>query len=209
MFDVNAETGVMKVYGPIGAFEDGISAVDFMEGLEKMGGRDVTIKLQSEGGDVFDGLSIYNQLNEYQGKVTVSVDSLSASIASVLMMAADEIIASSNAHVMVHSAWAVGAGNADAFRGMAEVLDSIDEQIASIYAQRTRTKPGKWLDIMGKDNYFDAATSMELGLIDGIVTGKAANRAAASVKRPEPVRTALAARSMARDLHLRLKGVRK
>ena len=213
MFDVNTEDGTIRAYGLIGAFEDGITAVDFLAALDEMGGRDLTIHLQSEGGDVFDGLSIYNQIDNYPGQVKVVVDSLSASIASVLMMAADEIQANANAHVMVHNAWAMAVGNAEAFRGVADVLDSLDGQIASIYSGRTGIDAQNWLGIMGKDTYFDAGKALEMGLIDGVY-GKTAKKASkAAAMRPKPRLAALDAGARARALRLSLTravaGIRK
>lgn len=182
MFDFNTDTGLIRAYGVIGDFVDGISETDFMEALDAMGGRDVTIQLNSEGGVVSSGLSIHNQLQFYDGHVTVEVDAQAASIASVLMLGADEINASANANIMVHRVWAVATGNAGDFRNTAEVMEKLDMDVAGVYAQRTGKNPEYWFDKMsrngGDGTYFAAADALEEGLIDGIRAGKKSKKKA-------------------------------
>ena len=83
MFDYDVNKGTIRAYGVIGPFEDGISETDFMQALDAFGGDDIALHLQSEGGSVTSGLSIYNQIANYSGKITVIIDALAASIASV------------------------------------------------------------------------------------------------------------------------------
>mgnify|MGYP001820229117 CR=1 FL=1 len=82
MFEVDAKNKTIHAYGEVGVPGDGFVEEDFVSGLAQMGGSDVTIYLQSPGGDVFGGLSIYNQLDRYPGQITIVVDSMAASIAS-------------------------------------------------------------------------------------------------------------------------------
>ena len=91
MFDFNIETGQIRAYGVIGNFMDGISPADFMDAFDQMDGQDVTIQLQSEGGDIISGLTIMNQIRDYAGKVSVVIDALAGSIATVFPMAADRV----------------------------------------------------------------------------------------------------------------------
>ena len=191
MFDFNTDTGIIRAYGVIGDFVDGISETDFMEALDAMGGRDVTIHLNSEGGVVSSGLSIHNQLQFYDGKVTVEVDAQAASIASVLMLGADEINASANATVMVHRVWAVATGNAADFRSTAEIMEKLDMDVAGVYAQRTGKSDRYWFDKMsrngGDGTYMAAQEALEEGLIDGIRAGKKSKKKAQAAEKMAPV----------------------
>ena len=120
--ETNPESGSITMRGGIGDFDGHISADDFLDALAPHAGGDVTIHLDSPGGSVTDGLSIYNALMGYDGKVTVHVDTLSASIASVMMCAADHVIVNSNAKVMIHRAWSVAMGDCREFRQLADIF---------------------------------------------------------------------------------------
>ena len=138
MFDANKDAKLMRVYGPIGSyFEDGISDVDVVQALDLMDGNDIEIMLKSDGGDVFEGISIYNQLKRYPGKVKITVDSIAASIASVIAMSADELyLESEHSMLMIHNPWTAAMGDATEFRSVADLLDKIGGEIASIYAKK-------------------------------------------------------------------------
>ena len=169
MFDYNAETGSIRMYGVIG---DEITDTDLMNALDDMGGRDVTINLQSEGGSVIDGLSMANQIAAYPGKVTVAIDSLAASIATVFPMRADYVTANANATVMIHRAWAFAAGNAKELRMTAGVLDKLDQTIAGMYAEKAGTKSTlEFSEMMDKETYFTADEAMAIGLVDEVIEG--------------------------------------
>ncbi|MBQ6621523.1 MAG: Clp protease ClpP [Mogibacterium sp.] len=97
----------------------------------------VDIYINSPGGDVFAGLSIYNMVRRLKKNVTVHIDGLAASAASVIAMAGDRIIMPKNAMMMIHNAWSFTAGNAEELRTMASRLERVDGQLAQIYADRT------------------------------------------------------------------------
>ena len=166
-FDTNDE-GRIRMYGGIG---DDISSTMFMDALDEMGGRDITIQLQSGGGDVITGLSIHHQIQNYPGRVTVNVDTLSASIASVLMMAADVVNVSPTSRLMIHRAWGIAFGDASEFRQTADLLETFDMQIAATYAERAGGTQDRWFALMEKETWFTADEAVESGLADGIVTG--------------------------------------
>jgi ATP-dependent protease ClpP protease subunit len=170
MFDANKDEKFMRVYGPIGSyFEDGISDVDVVKALDMMDGGDVEIVLKSDGGDVFEGISIYNQLKKYPGKVKITVDSIAASIASVIAMAADELVMESeHSMLMIHNPWTAAIGDAKEFRSVADLLDKIGGEIASIYAKKSKKDKKHYLAIMREDKYYTASEALAEGLIDGI-----------------------------------------
>ena len=161
MFDFDTESGHIRAYGEIGGYiEDGISDTDFMDAFDNMGGRDVTLTIHSPGGDVFEGLSIVNQVLSYSGDVYVVIDSLAASIASV--------IASAGNHVSIHEN---SMGNAREFRGLADFLDKIGSEIAAIYSRRTGRSPEEMLSLMADDTYLNAEECFEMGFVDAIISG--------------------------------------
>lgn len=170
MLKSNYETGKIDMYGEIGSYiEEGISDRDIIDILGQMDGKDITISLKSEGGDVFEGLSIYNQLAHYQGNVTIVVDALAASIASVIAMAADDIAIHENSMLMIHNPWTVAIGDAKEFRGVADLLDRVAADIAAIYARRSGQDDKLFLDVMETDTYYSAQEALDVGLVDRII----------------------------------------
>ena len=124
MFDFNSDSGLIRAYGVIGdQFDDGVGPTQLIEALDAMGGRDVTLQLQTRGGDVPDGISMFNQLKQYGGKVAVRVDSLSASIGTVVMLGGDSVAINDTAQLFVHDPWTAALGNAAEFRVLADALD--------------------------------------------------------------------------------------
>lgn len=170
MLKANYEIGTIQMYGEIGAYiEEGISDRDIIDILGQMDGQDITISLKSEGGDVFEGLSIYNQLAHYQGNVTIVVDAIAASIASVIAMAADDIAIHENSMLMIHNPWTAAIGDAKEFRGVADLLDLIAADIAGIYARRSGKDVQTYLDVMETDTYYSAQDALDAGLVDRII----------------------------------------
>jgi ATP-dependent protease ClpP protease subunit len=154
MLNPNYETGRIDMYGEIGSYIDqGISDREIIDILSQMDGRDITISLKSEGGDVFEGLSIYNQLAHYQGNVTIVVDAIAASIASVIAMAADDIAIHENSMLMIHNPWTAAIGDAK----------------AGIYARRSGQDEQIFLDVMETDTYYSAQEALNFGLVDRII----------------------------------------
>ena len=152
----------------IGDFEEGTSAQGFHDALQDHNGADVTLLLDSPGGVVSDGLSIYNALMQYSGKVTVHVDTMAASIASVIACAADNLIMNSNAQFMIHKAWTVAMGNSTDFRGLIEQLDSLDGMIADVYVERTGAEKAELLEMMEKETYLSAEDAYAMGFANEI-----------------------------------------
>lgn len=154
--------------GPIGDFEGGIAAQDFHDALQEHNGADVTLMLDSPGGVVSDGLSIYNALMQYSGKVTIQIDTMAASIASVIACAADHVIINSNAQFMIHKAWTVAMGNSTDFRGLIEQLDQLDGMIADVYVERTGASRDELLNMMEEETYLSASDALAIGFADEV-----------------------------------------
>lgn len=162
------DSNAIDMRGPIGDFEGGIDAQGFHDALQEHNGADVTLMLDSPGGVVSDGLSIYNALMQYSGKVTVHVDTMAASIASVIACAADHVVINSNAQFMIHKAWTVAMGNSTDFRGLIEQLDQLDGMIADVYVERTGASRDELMDMMEKETYLSAQDAVAIGFADEI-----------------------------------------
>ena len=167
-FETNADAGTITMRGGIGDFENHISANDFLDALTEHSGADVTIHMDSEGGSVTDGLSMYNAICQYSGKVTVHIDSIAASIATVVAAAADKVIINSTGRMMVHRAWTVSMGNCKDFMSMASIMEQMDADIAATYAARSSSSQEEWIEIMDKETWFSAKEALAIGLVDEI-----------------------------------------
>ena len=168
----NPEKKEITMRGFIGDYENGISADDFRDVLAEHAGQDVTIYLNSEGGSVTDGLSIFNAIASHDGKVTVHIDALAASIATVIAMAASTVKINSNGKFMIHRCWAAAVGNCQDFRSMADVMDLLDKDIAASYSEKTGKPESEMLALMDAETWMDAETALAAGFIDEIVEVK-------------------------------------
>ena len=164
----NVEDGVMEMRGVIGEFEDAIPANTFLDALQDHSGADVVINLDSPGGSVSDGMAIYNAMMSYSGKITVKIDTIAASIASVIACAADHVIINSNAQFMIHRAWTVAMGNSTDFRGLIEQLDVLDGMIADVYVERTGADKEALMDMMEAETFLSAEQALEMGFADEV-----------------------------------------
>ena len=147
----------------------GVSAVQFSEQLKALSGKDLTVRINSPGGDVFDGVAIYNQLNNHDGEVHVVIDGIAASAASIIAMAGDRISMAETSQLMIHDSWTMAVGNEHAMREIADVLERIDGQLATVYAARTASSSSTWREIMNKDTYFTPEEAVEAKLADEVL----------------------------------------
>lgn len=170
-FETSPEDKTITMRGGIGDFDGHISADDFIDALNQHTG-DITIHLDSPGGSVTDGLAIHNAILNYDGEVTVHVDTLCASIATVVACAADRVVMNSNGKYMIHRAWTVAMGNAKDFRGMADIMEMMDKDIAETYVGKAGGEAEDWLALMDKETWFDAESALQAGLIDEIIEMK-------------------------------------
>jgi ATP-dependent protease ClpP protease subunit len=160
------EPAEIYIYDEIGYFGD--SAKAFAKDLTDIKGEVLTVHLNSPGGDIFDGLAIYQALKDHPASVTVKIDGLAASIASVIAMAGDRIIMAPKASMMIHDGWTMAVGNAAEMRKTADLLDKQSSIIASVYADRAGQSAEFWRDRMGDDTWYNADEALEAGLVDEI-----------------------------------------
>lgn len=194
----------IQLYGEIGdSFWGGTSDADFASMLKDHGPGDLTVVINSPGGDVFAGVSIYNQLRRHPGNVSVVVEGLAASIASVIAMAGDTIEVSGSSFLMIHNPWTIAVGESKEFRKTADLLDSVKAEIIEAYATRgvDDQQISDWMD---EETWFNGAEAVAAGLADiaaGDVDEETQNktRAKASVEN-----AAHKWRNAARDRQLKL-----
>lgn len=171
----SATEGEILLYSEIGGgggfFADpGIGAEDFARDLKALGKvKTINCRINSPGGQVFEGMTIYNLLAAHPAQVVVHVDGLAASIASVIAMAGNKINIADNAMMMIHDAWGVGFGTADEIRKTADVLDSITSTIAATYAKRSKADPAKIRSMMAAETWMTAKEAKDCGLVDNVV----------------------------------------
>src|SRR5258706_7519742 len=140
----NTAPAELRIYDEIGYF--GITAQDLIKDLADAGPGDIDVHIHCPGGDVFEGLAIYNALAQRNGTVRVVVDSLAASAASFIAQAASpgELVVAKNASIMIHDAFGLGIGNSKDLRELADLLDQQSDNIAGIYADRSGKPVADW-----------------------------------------------------------------
>lgn len=167
------------IYGEIGVEN---TARGVREQLETFDGADVTVRVNSPGGNFYEGIAIMNVLRNYQGKVTVVIEALAASAASFIAVGGgDYIIARPNAEVMIHDASNVCGGNAADFQRAAEDLDRISDSMAKIYAEKAGGDWQAWREIMRGEQWYTAEEALEAGLVDAVDDARVPAVAAAAV----------------------------
>ena len=158
----------ISIYGPIGGFD--INAKDFAEDLKGMEADTIHLRIDSPGGSVIDGISIFNALQRHPAKVITHIDSLAASMGSVVAMAGNEIRMANNALLMIHEPWTVAMGNADELRKNADTLEKMSGNILQAYS-RSQYTPEEVADLMKSETWMTAQDALDAGFVDYIDDG--------------------------------------
>lgn len=148
---------------------NGFTAKRMSAALRSIGSRDVTVKINSPGGDFFEGVAIYNLLREHPATVTVRVMGLAASAASIIAMAGDRLEMGRGAFLMIHDAWAVAIGNRHDMREAAETLEPFDAAMADIYAARTGIDAKDIAKMMDAETWLSASEAVAKKFAEGII----------------------------------------
>lgn len=148
---------------------EGVTAKRVAAALRSMGRGDVTVNLNSPGGDHFEGLAIYNLLREHDGEVTVKILSLAASAASTIAMAGDRIQISRAGFLMIHNAWTVALGNRHGLREIADWLEPFDRTMADIYSSRSDQDIEAVLAMMDGETWMGGADAIAKGFADELL----------------------------------------
>jgi ATP-dependent protease ClpP protease subunit len=173
-FAKKAESGatIIDLFDEIGSY--GVSAKDFRAQLNEINGN-IVLRINSPGGDVFDGLAIFNSLVAHDGHVRVEVTGVAASAASIIAMAGDEIAISENAFIMIHNAWSLTIGNAEDHDETSDLLGQIDHSLAGTYAKRTGQDIRVMKAMMDEETWLGSAEAKANGFVTEIIEARAAN----------------------------------
>lgn len=148
----------------------GITAKKVAAQLRAIGDRPVEVQINSPGGDMFEGLAIYNVLREHPQQVTIKVMGMAASAASVITMAGDIVEIGAASFIMIHNCWVGAVGNRHDFKEVAEFLAPFDQAMADVYAQRTGQSAAdcaKWMDA---ETYMSGSVAIERGFADELLS---------------------------------------
>lgn len=152
------------IFDEIGAY--GITAQDFISEMKEYKDTPVNLRINCIGGDVFDGMAMYNIIKKREAKTTAYIEGIAASMGSVIALAADEVVMAENSLFMIHNAWGGAMGEAEDMRKTASILEKISGEIANIYERKTRLSLNRIIEMMDKETWLNAAEAYELGFID-------------------------------------------
>lgn len=176
----NAADSVTEIllYDEIGEdpfFGGGISAKQFTEDLQAIDTPEIHLRINSPGGDVFEGLTMLNAIRRHPAKVTAFVDGIAASAASFIAMGADQVVMARNSQMMIHDARGVGMGPAEVMLDLGERLNRASDNIASVYAEKTGQSPKVMREAMQKETWYYDKEAVAAGLADRVETNKTAS----------------------------------
>jgi len=154
------------IYDEIGMW--GISAKDFLNELKAAGSRKIKLRINSPGGEVFDGLAIYNRLSEHAPGVEVCIDGIAASMASVIAMVGSPIKMASNALLMIHDPSGLCIGNSEDMRDLADMLDKVKGCLIGAYTKKTGKTDEEISAMMRDETWLNASECESMGFIDEI-----------------------------------------
>ncbi len=160
--------GVVDIYifDEIGAY--GLNAQSFIDEIKPYKNSPLNIHINCVGGDVFDGMAIYNIIKKRTAKTTAYIEGIAASMGSVIALAADNVVMAENSLFMIHNAWGGAMGEAKEMKKTAKLLDKISGEIADIYVKKTKLPYNKVEEMMDEETWLNAEEAYELGFVDSI-----------------------------------------
>ena len=146
----------------------GVNAQGFIEEIKSFKDSPMNLHINCVGGDVFDGMAIFNIIKKRTAKTTVYIEGIAASMGSVIALAADNVVMAENSLFMIHNAWGGAMGEAKEMKKTAKLLDKISGEIADIYVKKTKLPYDKVKEMMDEETWLNAEEALELGFIDSI-----------------------------------------
>ncbi|MGO0617981.1 head maturation protease, ClpP-related [Leclercia adecarboxylata] len=162
----------ISIFDVIGAdyWGEGVTASRIAGALRSLNGADVTVNINSPGGDMFEGLAIYNLLREYDGKVTVKVLGLAASAASIIAMAGDDVQIGRGAFLMIHNCWVYAMGNRHDLAQIAADMEPFDKAMSDIYQARSGLDAATVEKMMDGETYIGGSDAVAKGFADSLLS---------------------------------------
>ncbi len=170
--DDKAKPAEILIYEQIGRdfwTGEGITAKDFKSAIDAVEGREITLRINSYGGEVYDGMAIYNLIAQYPQKVTAVIDGIAASTASFIPMACDSVEMPKNAQMFIHDPWAMCVGNSEDMSKAGDMLDKAGNQIAGIYADKNGKSIEEMRQLMRDETMITGEDALKLGLVDKLI----------------------------------------
>lgn len=162
----------ISIFGAIGEdfFGEGVTAKRIAGALRSIGsGRDVVVNINSPGGNVFEGIAIYNLLREHKGAVNVKVLGVAASAASFIAMAGDTVQIAKSGFIMIHNVFVAAIGDKHDMREVADTLETFDKVLVDIYADRSKLDEKTLIKMMDKETWIDGTKAVEDGFADSLL----------------------------------------
>jgi ATP-dependent Clp endopeptidase proteolytic subunit ClpP len=191
----------ISIFDEIGYY--GVSAKQFIGDLKRVpADHEIVLKIHSPGGEVFDGNAIFNALKRHPGGVTVQIEGLAASMATVISLAGAPVKMAANGFYMIHNPWGVAMGDADEMRDQAALLEKIREGMIAAYASKSGQEPEQIAAWMDAETWFSAEEAQAAGFVDEVTDSLALAASANKFSRLGKFRNApsdLTARSVDMD----------
>lgn len=161
----------ITIYGVIGEdwYGEGVTVKRIDAALRAIGDREVTVYINSPGGDMFEGIAIYNRLREHSQKVTTKVLGMAASAASIIYLAGTERQVASSAFLMIHNCWTFLSGNRHYLRDVADDMQEFDAAMADLYAETSGQPVEDMAELMDDETFICGKRALELGLATGLL----------------------------------------
>ena len=154
------------IFDEIGTY--GVTAQEFITDIKDLKNTPINLRINSLGGDVFDGMAMYNVIKRREAKTTVYIEGIAASIATIIALGADEVVMAENSLFMIHNAWGGSMGEAKDMRKTADTLDKITGELTDIYRKKTGLSYDSLVDMMDEETWLNAQEAFNYGFIDTI-----------------------------------------
>ena len=160
------KTADVYIFDEIGSY--GVTAKQFISDIKDLKDLPINLRINSLGGDVFDGMAMYNVIKRREAKTTVYIEGIAASIATIIALGADEVVMAENSLFMIHNAWGGAMGEAEDMRKTAATLDKISSELTDIYRKKTGLSYDAISNMMSDETWLNAEEAYELGFVDTI-----------------------------------------
>ena len=170
--NVNEDSAELFIYGDIASYkwyEDDVCAYDMAKELESLGGKNLKVRINSYGGEVAQGLAIYNLLKTYEGEVTTLCDGFACSSASVIFMAGRNRVMPKSSLLMIHNAWTYASGDANELRKIAEQIEKITQPSIEVYKSVSNLNEERIKQMMDEETWITADEALSYGFATEIV----------------------------------------
>lgn len=197
----SSTTAEVLIFGDIGEswWSESVTAKSFITELNALEADAITVRINSAGGSVPDGLAIYNALKRHPAHITTVVEGMAMSIASLILMAGDTVEMAENSLLMIHAPWTYAGGNAVELRETADMLDKWAQAMSASYAAKTGRPTDEMLALLtdGEDHYYTASEAQAEKLIDNVITAVPVAAMASASLNPDRYRVLAAAKKAA------------